>query len=74
MRAPSAHRGRVRAGAWVAGAAFSVVFALVAWPFIVGGVLHGNPRSAAFGVGLATVSGVALGGLATLVRRLGRSS
>jgi hypothetical protein len=57
--------------AWVAGAALLGAFAFGAWHLVVGGGLHGNPRAAAFGIGLATVSGA---GLVTLVQRLRRSS
>jgi hypothetical protein len=40
---------------------------------IVGGTWHDNPQAVEFGVGLAAVSGVLLGGLVVFVRRQGRA-
>ncbi len=42
-----------------------------AWHVVVGGLIHGNPRAAAFGVALSALSGGLLAGLATLARRRG---
>ena len=39
------------------------------WHVIVGGLLHGNPRAAAFGAVLAVIAGGLLGAAVTLFRR-----
>ncbi len=52
-------------------------FLFGAWHVVVGGLVKGNPRAAAFGIGLAAVSGIALAtvgyvGRRVLVERPGR--
>jgi hypothetical protein len=53
----------VALGTFLAGA-----FLFGAWHIVVGGLVKGNPRAAAFGVGLAAVSGVLL----VVLRYVGR--
>jgi hypothetical protein len=55
--------------------AFIIVIGAMAfgvWHVVVGGLVNGNPRAAAFGVVLAAGAGSAILGLLTLGRRPGR--
>ncbi len=51
-------------------AALAGAFLFGAWHVVVGGLVKGNPRAAAFGVGLATVSGLALAAVGYVGRRV----
>ena len=51
------------------GALLAGAFLFGAWHVVVGGFVKGNPRAAAFGVGLAAVSGVLLVALRYVGRR-----
>ena len=42
------------------------------WHVVVGLLVNGNPRAAAFGAGLAAVAGTALAGLVLVIRRRSR--
>lgn len=53
----------------VLAAALAGAFLFGAWHVLFGGLVRGNPRAAAFGVGLALVSGLALAGIAVVWRR-----
>jgi hypothetical protein len=59
----------IRAAALIAAvvAAGAMLFGL--WHVVVGGLLNGNPRAAAFGVTLAVVAGGLLAGLVLGLRR-----
>jgi hypothetical protein len=51
-------------------AALAGAFLFGAWHVVVGGLVKGNPRAAAFGIALSTVSAVGLAVLLALVRRV----
>jgi hypothetical protein len=44
------------------------------WHVVVGGLVNGNPRAAAFGVGLALAAGIPLAIGMLVVRRRGRAT
>ena len=54
------------------GAALVGAFLFGAWHVVVGGLVKGNPRAAAFGLGLSAVTGVLLALLAYLGGRTAR--
>ncbi len=63
--------GRIRLALAVGGVlgAFLVgAFLFGAWHIVVGGFVKGNPRAAAFGVGLSAITGVLL----VILRSIGR--
>ena len=57
----------------LAGVVLLAAAAFGAWHVVVGGLVNGNGRAAAFGTVLATTSALLLVGLVTLDRRLRRA-
>ncbi|HEU4671684.1 MAG TPA: hypothetical protein VFS32_02175 [Candidatus Limnocylindrales bacterium] len=60
----------LRVGMGAAALALAGTLLFGAWHVVVGGGLHGNPRAAEFGVALAAISAVGLGGLRVIDRRI----
>ena len=61
--------GVLRAGLVLVAVALAGAFLFGLWHVVVGGLVNGNPRAAAFGAALATTTGLVLAVIAALVRR-----
>ncbi|HET7029492.1 MAG TPA: hypothetical protein VFI34_03195 [Candidatus Limnocylindrales bacterium] len=65
--------GRIRVALALAAVALAGACAFGLWHVVVGGIISGNARAAAFGAALAGTTGVALVALAVAIRRAGRA-
>ena len=69
----SAAPGLVRAALAAVGLVLVGACLFGLWHVVVGGLVNGNPRAAAFGAALAAVAAALLAGLVFAARRAGRA-